>query len=774
MRTPLVEGDRIGNYEITRVLSETGNFGITYQAVHTLIDKRDALVKEYYPEGYAVRNPEDRCVQAGKEQEQQRVYEFGLKKFIDEANVLQGVSHPAVPNVFDLICHRRDKVDTGYAFLVMEFIHGRTLEEELAVGRMTESKVLRLLSELMDGLEAVHEKGVLHRDIKPANIMLRNRDDSPVLIDFGAAKVDVSSKNTTVQLLTERYAALEQLSPVETPQFRQGEWTDIYALGAVSYEALTGDQVPPADQRNIVETYRPLAERHTGRAGLARAIDAALRVLPRDRPQSVPAWRDILTEADISGWRQEPTHDQVGGHSGDARRRPEDSGAGRVARVRPWRRPSVILAAGALLAGFAALVISISQPDSGDGRQVASEPSNVAPVPIPLLEPQSVDPFSRPDDAPDDSAPDSPRPQPVDPRSRPDSPPDAPVPPPRPPVSEAPSQPFQPPDSAVERAEALLADARDGNAQAQTEVALLYTVGRGLDRSYAEALRWLQEAAGSGEPDAAMHLALMYAAGEGGVSNSPEQALHWFGEFLRLSGRPVRATPGRGRVDQLNTLAGNAQEEYARLTKGYLRELFPTDMDPPQRQFVYRRRDPDPVFRRAGQEFRDRARQTAANIRGQSVDWSPPVVVRDALERGALAQRERVSNIRGNPVAYLVAQMRDAMRNNYDEDAERAYRSALQAVDVSLQRLEAVIEDTGGNAGAIKIDAEPEDAEVFIDGERYGTVDDMNDNEGRLFLAGTHTIRVARDGYQPHEESINVRAGERYLIRGRLARAQTR
>ena len=320
----------------------------------------------------------------------------------------------------------------------------------------------------------------------------------------------------------------------------------------------------------------------------------------------------------------------------------------------------------------------------------------------------------------------------------------------------------------AERAAALLAEARQGDAQAQVDVALLYAAGNGIEQSYADALRWLQEAAGNDQPEAAMHLALMYAVGEG-VPNSRDQALYWFREFLQLSGYGDAAPGGE---EQLDALVAETEAAYADLTRDYLRQWVPLSMEATSVRLAYRGNDPRPVFRRAGQELRTTARQNAGNISNRRGNWTLPGAARSQLDLGAMAQRQRTPNIRRDAVGYLVDQMRDAMNRESETTGGDRYRSALQAIDTRSRRFEDLVENLSSRVGAIKIDAEPEDAIVSIDGLRYGTVDAMNDDEGRVFLAGRRTIRVSRDGYRTHEETIDLRPRERYLIRGSLERAR--
>ena len=104
-----------------------------------------------------------------------------------------------------------------------------------------------MLQPLLDGLAVVHEANLLHRDINPENIILRNEGDSPVLLDFGAARQAIGARiRPGTPVVTPGYAPPEQYSA----QGEQGPWTDLYALGGVCYRALTGQT--PADATGSV------------------------------------------------------------------------------------------------------------------------------------------------------------------------------------------------------------------------------------------------------------------------------------------------------------------------------------------------------------------------------------------------------------------------------------------------------------------------------------------------------------------------------------------
>ena len=182
----------------------------------------------------------------------------------------------------------------GTAYIVMEYVEGETLSDLLKRrGTLTESELRNILLPLLAGLVEVHEAGILHRDIKPENILLRAADGSPVLVDFGAARQAVGARSRSVTaVLTPGYAPIEQYSS----RGHQGPWTDIYALGGVCYQALTGTVPDEAMDRIRQDPLISITEAAKGKAtdSFLSAIDWSLRVEETDRPQGVRVWRSAL------------------------------------------------------------------------------------------------------------------------------------------------------------------------------------------------------------------------------------------------------------------------------------------------------------------------------------------------------------------------------------------------------------------------------------------------------------------------------------------------
>jgi formylglycine-generating enzyme required for sulfatase activity len=241
-------------------------------------------IKEYLPAHLAVRNDTHVSVRSSAEQ---HAFEWGLRQFLKEAQVLARFAHPNLVPV-----HRYFQAH-GTAYFVMSYVEGDTLGQRLKqCPQPGEAWLRRVLLPVMDGLKVVHRAGFLHRDIKPENILL-TQDDTPVLIDFGAARVNLdSATRSTLCALTAGYAPIEQYGSAGN----QGPWTDLYALGAVAYRAVSGRKPPDAVNRIHHDSLVPARQLAGGRYSLAflQAIDWALALHPDERPRCVDDWQQAL------------------------------------------------------------------------------------------------------------------------------------------------------------------------------------------------------------------------------------------------------------------------------------------------------------------------------------------------------------------------------------------------------------------------------------------------------------------------------------------------
>jgi serine/threonine protein kinase len=294
-------GTTLMEYRLEAVLG-VGGFGITYLARDTLLEK-DVAIKEFFPSGVVSRGTTGTVTLSGPNVADD--YQTGLDRFLKEARTLAGFSHPNIVRVARYFKAN----DTGY--MVMDYEHGVSLKAWLKEHpQPDEATMLGFIDPLLEGIEKVHRTGFLHRDIKPDNIFIREHGD-PVLIDFGSARQAVANATQTLTaMVTPGYAPFEQYSG----ESEQGPWTDIYALGAVLFFAMTGRNPPDAIARMKEDRLPRDLEEIEPRYGprLVKAVRTAMEKDERQRPQSVTEWRVLLLPA---GWQRSAP----GGASGDSR-----------------------------------------------------------------------------------------------------------------------------------------------------------------------------------------------------------------------------------------------------------------------------------------------------------------------------------------------------------------------------------------------------------------------------------------------------------------------
>lgn len=223
-----------GKYMLGKTLGQ-GGFGITYLGCDLTTHEKVAI-KEYLPDGMATRTASNTMVSVYSSQNDGS-YQAGMQKFLDEAKILARFSsNPYIVNVKSFFN------ENGTAYYVMEYIEGATLKEYVRQngGRMSYAQALRLLAPILGALESVHATQLLHRDISPDNIYVTRSGDAK-LLDFGAARYNMGGEKSLSVILKPGFAPEEQYRS----HGRQGPWTDIYALGATFYYALTGT-VPPS------------------------------------------------------------------------------------------------------------------------------------------------------------------------------------------------------------------------------------------------------------------------------------------------------------------------------------------------------------------------------------------------------------------------------------------------------------------------------------------------------------------------------------------------
>ena len=277
---------RLHEFEILSVIGQ-GGFGIVYLA-HDLTLERKVAIKEYMPSTLATRT---RALTVAVHSAQHaETFAAGLRSFVNEARLLARFDHPSLLKV-----HRFWEAH-GTAYMVMPYYEGVTLGKMLARlgGPPDEPTLKALLRPLLDALELMHAAHCFHRDIAPDNILILP-DGRPLLLDFGAARRVIGDMTQALTVILKTgYAPVEQYGDI--PEMSQGAWTDLYALGSVVQFAITGRTPPQALTRFMDDRRELLAVVGAGRYSdmFLSAIDQALAVRPKNRPQSVAELRALM------------------------------------------------------------------------------------------------------------------------------------------------------------------------------------------------------------------------------------------------------------------------------------------------------------------------------------------------------------------------------------------------------------------------------------------------------------------------------------------------
>ncbi len=248
-------GKTILHYKILEKLGE-GGMGIVYKAEDTKL-KRDVAIK-FLPSQIASQNEE-------------------RERFKVEAQAAAALNHPNIATIYSI-----EETDNE-AFIVMEYIDGVELKDKISSGPVKQNKALEIITKIADGLKTAHNKGIIHRDIKSSNIMVTG-DDQVKVMDFGLAKIKGSGLVTKVgtTMGTAAYMSPEQVSGEKVDQR-----TDIWALGIIFYELLTGELPFKADY-DAAWTYLILNKDPLKPSELDRKIPAQLdsivmKMLEKDR-----------------------------------------------------------------------------------------------------------------------------------------------------------------------------------------------------------------------------------------------------------------------------------------------------------------------------------------------------------------------------------------------------------------------------------------------------------------------------------------------------------
>lgn len=235
-----------GKYLVGRVLGQ-GGFGITYIGMDLQLQRKVAI-KEYYPVGFVGRKTDSGSVVWYAGEAAQEAKRTGQEMVLREARKMSRVEDiDTIVKVFTVFREN----ETSY--ICMDFVDGQTLQQQIIkTGPLTWEAAGAIFLPVIQSMDQVHRCGLIHRDLSPDNLMLQ-RDGSVKILDLGAAKdLKLNSGKSSVQVAKSGFSPLELY--VQTGH--SGSWTDVYAMAATMYYALTGILPPSAIQRMDADTLR--------------------------------------------------------------------------------------------------------------------------------------------------------------------------------------------------------------------------------------------------------------------------------------------------------------------------------------------------------------------------------------------------------------------------------------------------------------------------------------------------------------------------------------
>ncbi len=259
---------KIPNYTIERELGR-GGMATVYLAVQDMLHRYVAL-KVMLPE--LIRDENFR------------------KSFLSEGSTIASLQHSNIVSIHDI-----GITDDSVFYMAMEYLSGGSLRDILTKGKLSYSHIIFILEELASGLSYAHKKGYIHRDIKPGNILFRDNGVA-VLSDFGIAKLKGSSGDMTRMGFTQ--GTLQYMSPEQVTTSSLDHRSDIYSLGLVFYEMLTGDRsfFTNTSLQNILQ--RPIPQLPDEYAFLQTVLDKVLSIKPEERYQDADEFVRAIKTAD--------------------------------------------------------------------------------------------------------------------------------------------------------------------------------------------------------------------------------------------------------------------------------------------------------------------------------------------------------------------------------------------------------------------------------------------------------------------------------------------
>ncbi len=267
-QAPALVGSRVGHYQILSTLGR-GGMGEVYLAQDVTLARKIAL--KILPEQFT------------KVTEQ-------VRRFEREAYAVSATNHPNIITIYEI------GNAEGRHFIATEFVDGVTLRQRMQAARMSIAEMFSVASQIVSALAAAHEAGIVHRDIKPENVMVRP-DGLVKVLDFGLAKVEerpqVSSEVSSIPHLSTEpgvvMGTISYMSPEQVRGLKVDQRTDIFSLGVVLYEILTGrrpfEGATTSDVLAVILTKEPVPLEEQGSDAGLELSRAVMRCLAKDREE---------------------------------------------------------------------------------------------------------------------------------------------------------------------------------------------------------------------------------------------------------------------------------------------------------------------------------------------------------------------------------------------------------------------------------------------------------------------------------------------------------
>lgn len=273
-----------------------GGFGITYKAFDSVLGVAVAA-KEFYPAGLVNRAPGE-CRVGLLSGEKEGQFADRLKRFLMEAqSVARFGKAKDIVNVFDYF------EENGTAYMIMENIEGVLLKDYLdKQGAVEPETAMSIIMPIIEAVKKIHSKGIIHRDISPDNIFITDENEIKVF-DFGAAQLNDSKEGMAAEpVIKVGYSPLEQYRD----NSRQGFYTDVYAVGAILYQMLTGEKPIESTEREFKDELKSPKELGVQVSpNMDRAVMESLSVRQELRFQGMQQFQDALLNKRIAEYPKE-------------------------------------------------------------------------------------------------------------------------------------------------------------------------------------------------------------------------------------------------------------------------------------------------------------------------------------------------------------------------------------------------------------------------------------------------------------------------------------